>query len=98
MWDQDQAVLFFFPTATNDIWFMSLLSSYFIVNGIQFMYQTLDALPWFSRTNPGLEDWNGKERGSAVLNENVHGIKTLFHLQDEVCIYPVFLLQSLLEL
>lgn len=38
------------------------------------------------RKNPGPEDRNGEEGGTAVLHEDVHGLSTLLHLPHEVCV------------
>ena len=36
------------------------------------------------RAYPGPEDGHSEEGGPAVLHEDVHGLPTLLHLQDEV--------------
>lgn len=40
-----------------------------------------------NRTDSGPEDRNSEEGGTAVLNEDVHGLPTLFHLPHEVCVF-----------
>lgn len=86
LWDQHQDffVGIFSPNWINGIQLMNFLLTWLLVNGIKLMHWTPVALPGTSRANPGLEDGDSKEGRSAVLNENVHGIQALFHLQDEV--------------
>ena len=39
-----------------------------------------------NRTDPGPEDGDSEEGGTAVLHEDVHGLSTLLHLPHEVCV------------
>lgn len=36
------------------------------------------------RTDPGPEDWDSEEGGSAVLHEDVYGLTSFLHLPVEV--------------
>lgn len=47
--------------------------------------QRLTRVPLSLRPDPGPEDGDGEERGTAVLHEDVHGLAEVLHLQDEVC-------------
>lgn len=42
-------------------------------------------VPLSLRPDPGPEDRDGQERGTAVFHEDVHGLAEVLHLQDEVC-------------
>lgn len=42
-------------------------------------------VPLLLRPDPGPEDGDGQERGTAVFHEDVHGLAEVLHLQDEVC-------------
>lgn len=37
-----------------------------------------------SRADTGSEDWNSEKGRSAVFHEDVHGLKKIVHLPDEV--------------
>lgn len=36
------------------------------------------------RPDPGPEDWDSEEGGTAVFNEDVYGLQTFLYLQNEV--------------